>query len=427
MSEALVVGVVRQAIETAIIVSLPMLLAGLVAGVLVSIFQTVTSIQDNVLAFIPRAAAIFARLRADVSLDAAGAHRLLGRPDPAAARVHPVIDSRRSSRFALLLVRPGMVVMTGAGARRRAHPGAGEGRPDGAPRARPAAVGRGAAPALPRAVARRWSSRARWPSAWRSAFALRALIAGAEFAGHLSGQQIGFSYGATIDPQSGVRNTMLATLYGMLATLGVPRRSTATTCCCARWRASYAGAADRRRRASTRRCVDVGARHPGAGLRRRRAAGGADRRRAADRRARDRPDLARRAGAELHGDRLSDPHRSSGCSLLARARRRRFRRSPTRCSTRVLLTGADTARGVQVAPWRQERTEKPTAKRLKDARKKGQVARSRDLARGRGVGGRDDRAGAARRAPGRRARRAAGAATSRTSATTPLRTSPAAS
>ena len=60
MSEALVVGLVRQAIELAILVSLPMLAAGLIAGVLVSIFQTVTSIQDNVLAFIPRAAAIFA-------------------------------------------------------------------------------------------------------------------------------------------------------------------------------------------------------------------------------------------------------------------------------------------------------------------------------------------------------------------------------
>ena len=59
MSEALIVGIVRQAVEIAVIVSLPMLLAGLVAGVLVSIFQTVTSIQDNVLAFIPRAAAIF--------------------------------------------------------------------------------------------------------------------------------------------------------------------------------------------------------------------------------------------------------------------------------------------------------------------------------------------------------------------------------
>ena len=60
MPESLIVGIVRQAIEVAIMVSLPMLLAGLVAGVAVSVFQTVTSIQDNVLAFIPRAAAIFA-------------------------------------------------------------------------------------------------------------------------------------------------------------------------------------------------------------------------------------------------------------------------------------------------------------------------------------------------------------------------------
>lgn len=59
MSDALIVGTVRQAIELAVLVSLPMLVAGLLAGVLVSLFQTVTSIQDNVLAFIPRAAAIF--------------------------------------------------------------------------------------------------------------------------------------------------------------------------------------------------------------------------------------------------------------------------------------------------------------------------------------------------------------------------------
>jgi len=59
MSEALVVCLVRQAIEMAVMVTAPMLLAGVVAGVLVSVFQTVTSIQDNVLAFIPRAAAIF--------------------------------------------------------------------------------------------------------------------------------------------------------------------------------------------------------------------------------------------------------------------------------------------------------------------------------------------------------------------------------
>ena len=35
------------------------LLVGLIVGVIISIIQTVTSIQDNILAFIPRAAAIF--------------------------------------------------------------------------------------------------------------------------------------------------------------------------------------------------------------------------------------------------------------------------------------------------------------------------------------------------------------------------------
>jgi flagellar biosynthesis protein FliQ len=59
MSEALVLGVVRQAIETAVVISLPMLIAGLIVGVLISIVQTVTSIQDNILSFMPRAAAIF--------------------------------------------------------------------------------------------------------------------------------------------------------------------------------------------------------------------------------------------------------------------------------------------------------------------------------------------------------------------------------
>lgn len=59
MSEALVLGVVRQAIETAVIISLPMLAVGLIVGIAVSVLQTVTSIQDSILAFIPRAAAIF--------------------------------------------------------------------------------------------------------------------------------------------------------------------------------------------------------------------------------------------------------------------------------------------------------------------------------------------------------------------------------
>jgi flagellar biosynthetic protein FliR len=49
--------------------------------------------------------------------------------------------------------------------------------------------------------------------------AARAVIAGAELAGHLCSQQIGFSYAATVDPEGGARNTVLASLYGLLATL----------------------------------------------------------------------------------------------------------------------------------------------------------------------------------------------------------------
>lgn len=51
------------------------------------------------------------------------------------------------------------------------------------------------------------------------AMALRALLAGAELGGHLTGSQLMLSYGSTIDPQGGVRSTVLASLYGNLALL----------------------------------------------------------------------------------------------------------------------------------------------------------------------------------------------------------------
>jgi flagellar biosynthetic protein FliR len=47
--------------------------------------------------------------------------------------------------------------------------------------------------------------------------AARAVVAAAELAGHLSGFQLGLSYSAIIDPQSGVRNNLLAMLYANLA------------------------------------------------------------------------------------------------------------------------------------------------------------------------------------------------------------------
>jgi len=43
-----------KAIKTTLLVSLPLLAAGLVTGILVSVFQAVTSIQDMSLTFIPK-------------------------------------------------------------------------------------------------------------------------------------------------------------------------------------------------------------------------------------------------------------------------------------------------------------------------------------------------------------------------------------
>jgi flagellar biosynthetic protein FliR len=46
---------------------------------------------------------------------------------------------------------------------------------------------------------------------------VRLIVAAAELAGHLVGFQMGLSYAALIDPQSGVRNNMIAALYANLA------------------------------------------------------------------------------------------------------------------------------------------------------------------------------------------------------------------
>jgi flagellar biosynthesis protein FliR len=51
------------------------------------------------------------------------------------------------------------------------------------------------------------------------AMGLRAMVAGAELGGYLMGSQLMLSYGSTIDPQGGVRSTVLATIYGNLVLL----------------------------------------------------------------------------------------------------------------------------------------------------------------------------------------------------------------
>lgn len=54
MNPDIVTALVSKALELALIVSAPMLLAGLAIGLLVSIFQAVTQIQEMTLSFIPK-------------------------------------------------------------------------------------------------------------------------------------------------------------------------------------------------------------------------------------------------------------------------------------------------------------------------------------------------------------------------------------
>jgi flagellar biosynthetic protein FliR len=48
---------------------------------------------------------------------------------------------------------------------------------------------------------------------------VRALVGGVEFAGHLSGHQMGLTYAGTIDPSSGAKHTIVTTMFNMLAVL----------------------------------------------------------------------------------------------------------------------------------------------------------------------------------------------------------------
>ncbi len=59
MSGDLVIQLAQEALMIVLIVSAPMLGLGLTVGLLVSIFQATTSIQEQTLAFIPKIIAVF--------------------------------------------------------------------------------------------------------------------------------------------------------------------------------------------------------------------------------------------------------------------------------------------------------------------------------------------------------------------------------
>ncbi|GBC95662.1 hypothetical protein HRbin16_01454 [bacterium HR16] len=58
MTEAQVLEVGRQALWVLVQIALPVLIFGMVAGVLVSLFQAVTQIQEVTLTFVPKIAAV---------------------------------------------------------------------------------------------------------------------------------------------------------------------------------------------------------------------------------------------------------------------------------------------------------------------------------------------------------------------------------
>jgi flagellar biosynthesis protein FliQ len=54
-----VLDVARDSIVTLLIVSAPLMLVGLIVGVIVSLFQALTQIQETTLVFVPKILAIF--------------------------------------------------------------------------------------------------------------------------------------------------------------------------------------------------------------------------------------------------------------------------------------------------------------------------------------------------------------------------------
>ncbi|WP_408954538.1 flagellar biosynthesis protein FliQ [Natroniella sp. ANB-PHB2] len=62
MSQTLVIEIGRKALLVTIQVAAPMLLLGMLAGLIVSIFQATTQIQEQTLSFIPKILAVLVAL-----------------------------------------------------------------------------------------------------------------------------------------------------------------------------------------------------------------------------------------------------------------------------------------------------------------------------------------------------------------------------
>ena len=59
MTDVLIIKLLREALMVLMIVSAPLLGVGMLVGLVISIFQTTTSIQEQTLTFVPKIVAIF--------------------------------------------------------------------------------------------------------------------------------------------------------------------------------------------------------------------------------------------------------------------------------------------------------------------------------------------------------------------------------
>ena len=62
MSPEFVIDLGRNAVKTVLLISAPMLLSGLIVGLLVSIFQAATQINEQTMTFIPKIVAVLVAL-----------------------------------------------------------------------------------------------------------------------------------------------------------------------------------------------------------------------------------------------------------------------------------------------------------------------------------------------------------------------------
>jgi flagellar biosynthesis protein FliQ len=60
MSQEAIYDILRQGLWTAVLMSAPLLAVALVVGIVIGLFQALTSIQENTLTFVPKVSAMLA-------------------------------------------------------------------------------------------------------------------------------------------------------------------------------------------------------------------------------------------------------------------------------------------------------------------------------------------------------------------------------